>query len=123
MKSWQKQCQVQLELERSVTAAYLEQQSLVEGVTAAEVAAKQQVLQQMRTKMHNIDQALKRLTTNQFGLCQRCRQPINPDRLLAMPHAELCIDCQRQAVHGVVRRARQSTPSLAHEGGVPCLST
>ncbi|HKV88800.1 MAG TPA: TraR/DksA C4-type zinc finger protein [Candidatus Dormibacteraeota bacterium] len=28
------------------------------------------------------------------GLCEDCRRPIGADRLLALPHATRCVDCQ-----------------------------
>lgn len=39
--------------------------------------------------------ALTRLEQGVFGLCTRCQKPVPRTRLLAMPHAEHCIDCQR----------------------------
>ena len=97
MSSLQKQCQVQLELDRTTTEAYLEQQAHIDEVRLTDSVARQQVLQQMHSKLYSIDRALKRLANNQFGACQMCGHPIDPERLMVLPHAELCIDCQRQA--------------------------
>lgn len=41
-----------------------------------------------------IDSALDRLDTGGFGVCQRCHQKINPERLEAFPYVAYCIDCQ-----------------------------
>jgi RNA polymerase-binding transcription factor DksA len=30
----------------------------------------------------------------QYGICQRCGKPINPERLEAFPYVTFCIDCQ-----------------------------
>ncbi len=47
----------------------------------------QEVLQQ-------IDGALERMDNGGYGLCQRCGQPINPERLEAFPYVAYCINCQ-----------------------------
>jgi RNA polymerase-binding protein DksA len=47
-----------------------------------------------------IDDALERIEAGTFGTCARCGRPINPDRLDAMPHATLCIECKRGEERG-----------------------
>jgi len=42
-------------------------------------------------------EALERIEQGKYGQCESCEQPIAKERLRAMPHARLCIDCQRQA--------------------------
>ncbi|WP_448382990.1 TraR/DksA family transcriptional regulator [Desulfosoma sp.] len=42
-----------------------------------------------------IENALKRLKDGDFGVCDRCGDPIQPQRLEVQPTARLCIDCQR----------------------------
>ena len=44
-----------------------------------------------------IDAALARLDAGTYGRCTSCGKPIAPERLEALPWAELCIDCQRGA--------------------------
>ena len=43
-----------------------------------------------------IDGALDRIESGTYGVCQRCSKPIAPERLEALPYAELCIDCKRE---------------------------
>ena len=43
-----------------------------------------------------IDEALERIDDGTFGLCQSCGKPIRKTRLKAIPHARLCIGCQRE---------------------------
>lgn len=38
--------------------------------------------------------ALQRLDAGTYGTCERCGQPINPERLEALPYAIHCISCQ-----------------------------
>jgi RNA polymerase-binding protein DksA len=44
-----------------------------------------------------IDGALERIDNGTYGTCIRCGKPIAPERLEALPYAELCIDCKREA--------------------------
>lgn len=41
-----------------------------------------------------IDGALRKIEDETYGTCDRCGEPINPERLEAIPYATLCIDCQ-----------------------------
>jgi len=43
-----------------------------------------------------IDQALDRIKEGSYGLCAVCSRPINPRRLLAVPNAKLCLNCQQE---------------------------
>ena len=45
--------------------------------------------------LYQIDDALKRLDDDSYGVCQQCNQPIAMSRLKAVPYASLCISCQR----------------------------
>ena len=38
----------------------------------------------------------KVMDNHDFGYCEECGERINPKRLLAVPEATLCIDCQRE---------------------------
>jgi len=44
--------------------------------------------------IYHIDQALKRIDDNEFGMCVVCEKPISAARLEAVPHARLCIKCK-----------------------------
>ena len=44
--------------------------------------------------LRQIDGALNRLDNGGYGICQRCGQPINPERLEAFPYVAYCIECQ-----------------------------
>ena len=47
-------------------------------------------------KMQRIDAALKRIDKDEFGLCIKCEEEINPRRLEVDPAAPLCIDCAKR---------------------------
>jgi DnaK suppressor protein len=54
-----------------------------------------ELLERDQTTLREIDDALGRIETGNFGLCETCGEPIVRERLKAMPHARNCIDCQR----------------------------
>ena len=58
--------------------------------------------------------ALRRIHEGTFGMCEECEEEIHPKRLLAMPWAALCIQCQEQVdVCQVAEASRYSTLSNA----------
>lgn len=48
-----------------------------------------------RVKFKQIDDALKRIMENSYGVCASCGLEIAEERLQAIPFARLCRDCQR----------------------------
>ena len=40
-----------------------------------------------------VKSALKRITDGFYGNCTECDEPINPDRLSALPYTTTCIKC------------------------------
>jgi RNA polymerase-binding transcription factor DksA len=44
-----------------------------------------------------IEAARSRLRDGTFGKCRKCSHPIAASRLMAFPHAELCVQCQQRA--------------------------
>jgi len=65
------------------------------GVGAALVQITSRTLQ-------GIESALRRLKTGTYGKCSECRGDIPEARLLAMPFAERCRDCQEMFDEGVL---------------------
>jgi DnaK suppressor protein len=47
--------------------------------------------------IQRIDQALRRLDAGEYGFCSRCGQEINDRRLLTLPFAVRCRDCEQFA--------------------------
>jgi DnaK suppressor protein len=43
-----------------------------------------------------IDASLQRINDGTYGICGNCGRQISPERLEALPYAELCIDCKRK---------------------------
>ncbi len=49
-----------------------------------------------REQLFLIDEALKRLQRDEFGICQLCHQEIGRKRLEAVPWTPFCINCQEK---------------------------
>jgi len=48
----------------------------------------------LRNKQVEVDEALHRIETGQFGICTNCGKNIQIERLEAKPYASLCIHCR-----------------------------
>jgi DnaK suppressor protein len=69
-----------------------------EDATAAfDQAAAVSLLRGHQVTLTEVERALVRMTTGIYGSCERCREPIDFARLKAIPHATLCMTCQRIA--------------------------
>ncbi len=47
-----------------------------------------------RQKIRDIDAALDRLDTGEYGICMRCEEEISPKRMEVRPFSRYCIDCK-----------------------------
>ena len=45
-------------------------------------------------KLDQIEAALRRISKGIYGTCEYCRKPIPKKRILALPFARYCINCQ-----------------------------
>ena len=52
------------------------------------------LVQTMERRLDSIDYALRRMDDGTHGICERCRLPIDPARLEAVPEAVLCVKCK-----------------------------
>lgn len=53
------------------------------------------MVEQLEDQIEEINKAIQRIEDGTYGQCTNCGNFILPERLEALPHAELCIDCQR----------------------------
>jgi len=44
----------------------------------------------------NVEHALHKVSDASYGVCDACGQPIDPERLEALPQASLCFPCKTQ---------------------------
>ncbi len=59
-----------------------------------------------KQRLAQIDQALARISEGTYGICDNCGKPIAPERMEAIPHAVLCINCQSKSEKRPVSRPR-----------------
>lgn len=57
------------------------------------------ILEQVEAELADIDRALRRLDNGTYGRCELCRQPIDDERLEAMPATRFCVAHQVEAEH------------------------
>jgi RNA polymerase-binding transcription factor len=50
----------------------------------------------LRSNLRDVDLALRKMDAGTYGTCERCGNPIAPERLEALPWAMLCIDCKQK---------------------------
>jgi DnaK suppressor protein len=55
-----------------------------------------------RTILNMIDEALKRIKANEYGLCANCQEEMQQKRLEAVPWAKNCISCQEKIEQGLL---------------------
>jgi RNA polymerase-binding protein DksA len=68
-----------------------------EGSTVAfERAQLLAALDRTRSHLAEVDAALHRLATLEYGICERCGNPIAMQRLAALPATRVCIACAHQ---------------------------
>ena len=48
-----------------------------------------------RVELRQINDAIDRIDTGNYGICSECGAPITAARLAALPHADTCIACAR----------------------------
>jgi len=53
--------------------------------------------QNARALLSGVDRALSRMDDGTYGLCESCGEPIDINRLEALPAAVDCLDCRRKA--------------------------
>jgi len=51
--------------------------------------------QQAQARVETIRQLLHKCAEGRYGLCERCGEPIDPERLEILPLTTLCIKCAR----------------------------
>jgi DnaK suppressor protein len=50
----------------------------------------------IRQRLKDINDALIKIGQGKFGVCEKCHQLINAERLEFIPSARLCVTCQHQ---------------------------
>jgi RNA polymerase-binding protein DksA len=61
------------------------------------------LVRSLENKLSEIDRALRMTQRGDYGLCERCGQPIDPARLKVMPTATLCLKCRQEMERSAAR--------------------
>src|ERR1700741_2215366 len=56
-----------------------------------------------RTVLNMINAALKRINTDEYGVCANCQEEMQQKRLEAVPWAKHCITCQEKMEQGLLQ--------------------
>lgn len=84
--------------QKSAKPVKLDQQS-VGRVSRIDAIQQQQLslnaLNRLKRRLEQVRQTLKKIDTDDFGLCRICEEPISEKRLLTRPEHSLCLSCTR----------------------------
>lgn len=69
-----------------------------EATESFELEKRLALQKQVRTNLNEIEHALEKFKNGTYGLCDICGQLISPERLEAVPHATLCLNCKAKNV-------------------------
>ena len=53
-------------------------------------------------QLQMVDEALRRIENDEYGVCQNCNKEIQMKRLAAIPWARYCLDCQELLEKGLI---------------------
>ncbi len=68
-----------------------------EATESFELEKRLALRRQLTDQLAVIEHALQKFAQGTYGLCDACNQPIDPDRLEALPQANLCLPCKGKA--------------------------
>lgn len=71
----------------------------------------------LESELASVEDALRALRLGKYGICDRCGEPIDPERLAVRPEATHCVRCQAE-LERLARRglARQEPPRRERPG-------
>ena len=70
-----------------------------------------------RERLEAIEEAIQRMQTGDYGFCEECGDPIPKRRLIAMPLARMCVNCQQDQERANI--ALSATSSTMHLNSLP----
>lgn len=69
------------------------------GTDAADLFGHERVVvlaERLKNDLHEIEAALGKIKSGTYGVCERCKKPINPARLEVKPQAVYCLRCEQE---------------------------
>lgn len=67
-----------------------------EATETSELEKRLALEKRTRDVLSAVEHALKKFEQGTYGLCDKCGQPIIPERLEALPQASLCLECKEK---------------------------
>ncbi len=78
-----------------------EQENLADSLDFASMESSREFNLRLRDRerilIRKIQEALRRIDTGEYGICENCGEEIGEKRLMARPVATWCIDCKTEA--------------------------
>ncbi len=71
-----------------------------EATESFELEKRLAIEKQIKAHLAEIEHALQKFKEGTYGLCDNCGQPIDPERLEALPQANLCLSCKAKEAKG-----------------------
>ncbi len=70
------------------------------------------LVEALELRKAEIEAALVKVESGGYGICERCSEPIDPERLQIMPEATMCVNCkvQSERQRGAHRPPERFTP-------------
>ncbi|MDO8473424.1 MAG: TraR/DksA C4-type zinc finger protein [Dehalococcoidia bacterium] len=65
-----------------------------EAAEAAEMENRLALRKRLEDHIRDVDKTLEKVSKGTYGKCDDCGQPIGPERLEALPTANLCMKCK-----------------------------
>lgn len=62
----------------------------------AEYSANLTLEHSLEQVLEDVNEAIKRLDSGEYGICKYCKNPIAEKRLIARPVSSACIDCKKK---------------------------
>jgi len=78
-----------------------------EATEALELEKRLVLEKRIKEQLIGVEHALHKYEEGTYGFCDSCGQPIDPERLEAIPEASLCIKCKSQQA----KNARGKAPA------------
>ncbi len=67
-----------------------------EAAETLELERRSALEKRIREQLAGVEHALHKFEEATYALCDNCGQPIDPERLEALPQASLCMNCKAQ---------------------------
>lgn len=65
-----------------------------EATESFELEKRLSLERQIQEQLADTENALTKIATGKYGLCESCGKPIEPTRLQALPQARTCMNCK-----------------------------